>query len=627
MALLGSLVAVLVFVAPLAALALVVRPVSADWRQALLRAAVIFGVGVWLLTEVLSAGGWFTLGTVRACWVVLAVLSVAAIGWRLRRRLPAPRWKALRPAGVGEWLAVAILVLVPLAELVQVLLAPPNTWDVLTYHLPRVMWWFQRHDIGFYPTNIDRQLYSGPFAEQLVAHCYAIAGGDRLAGLPQWLAGLGCAVAASRVALRLGGGRRTQLAAAVLAATLPIAVLEAPTAQNDVVTGFYVLAAVSLCLDDLVDRSAWWAIVGVGGALGVGSLTKGTALVVLPPFLLAWAVLRLRANWRTALLALVGTGAVAALVMTPQTVRNEHAFGHAFGPTTSVDQISSQTYAPAAVTSTASRDLASNLLTPVRPLNRVLEHGVKTLHDWLGIGDSDPRTTFHGTRFALSWHPTEDHAANPLHLLLALAGVVLLLRRRHWYGLALLASVVLFVGYLKWQPWITRLQIPVFLLGVPAGAVALAALWPESGRRRWLGHGLAALAGVTAAVLITVNYSRPLVGSRSVFTGDRWNRMFVQDQRLAKNYWDALAFAGRFHRRTIGLAEAPDDWEYPWWVGLDALRAGVTVVVVNPNPDTSRPPKTLPDVLLCRWQEPCQVPGFHRFNFGGHVTVAVRDGM
>src|SRR3954467_4891028 len=101
------------------------------------------------------------------------------------------------------------------------------------------MWWFQRHDLGFYPTNIDRQLYSGPFAEQLVAHCYAVAGGDRLAGppqglagagggrrggLPQWLGGLGCAVAASRVALRLGGGRRTQLAAAVLAATLPIAV-------------------------------------------------------------------------------------------------------------------------------------------------------------------------------------------------------------------------------------------------------------------------------------------------------------------------------------------------------------------------------------------------------------------
>jgi hypothetical protein len=31
-------------------------------------------------------------------------------------------------------------------------LAPPNKWDALEYHLPRVVMWSQNHNVKFFPT-------------------------------------------------------------------------------------------------------------------------------------------------------------------------------------------------------------------------------------------------------------------------------------------------------------------------------------------------------------------------------------------------------------------------------------------------------------------------------------------
>ena len=121
-------------------------------------------------------------------------------------------------------------------------LAPPNNWDSMTYHMPRVAHWSQNGSVAHYPTHILRQLWLGPWAEFAIMHLYLLTGGDRLANLVQWLAFAGCAVGAAVVAGELGGGRRARGLAAVACATLPMAIAQASSTQNDLVASFWLLS-------------------------------------------------------------------------------------------------------------------------------------------------------------------------------------------------------------------------------------------------------------------------------------------------------------------------------------------------------------------------------------------------
>ena len=70
-------------------------------------------------------------------------------------RLP-ERMVVLAMCGLG-----AIVVMAGLTAIV----APPNTYDSMTYHLPRVMHWIQNQSVAHYPTHIPRQLHFPPGAE------------------------------------------------------------------------------------------------------------------------------------------------------------------------------------------------------------------------------------------------------------------------------------------------------------------------------------------------------------------------------------------------------------------------------------------------------------------------------
>src|SRR6185369_10694518 len=54
-------------------------------------------------------------------------------------------------------LLIGVIGFILCATLATALLYPPNTWDSMTYHMPRVMHWITNANIGFYPTANSRQ--------------------------------------------------------------------------------------------------------------------------------------------------------------------------------------------------------------------------------------------------------------------------------------------------------------------------------------------------------------------------------------------------------------------------------------------------------------------------------------
>jgi hypothetical protein len=117
--------------------------------------------------------------------------ATAIVVWRRE----APRE---RSTSVRAWLLDLAIAAIGATTLVIALVAAPNTWDSMTYHLPRVAHWAANGSVAHYPTSIDRQLWQPPFGEYLVRLAYVACGGDRLANLPAWLAAIGAAIAAPR---------------------------------------------------------------------------------------------------------------------------------------------------------------------------------------------------------------------------------------------------------------------------------------------------------------------------------------------------------------------------------------------------------------------------------------------
>ena len=142
---------------------------------------------------------------------------------------------ALEPRGVDPLVWVCLpgcAVVVAVTGLIA-LVAAPNTWDSMTYHLTRVMHWQQDRSLDFYATNIQRQLHLTPGGGVCDPHLHLLSGGDRLDNLPQWLARTGGLFVVSLIAARLGATARGQAFAALFCATPPMGILQSTSTQND----------------------------------------------------------------------------------------------------------------------------------------------------------------------------------------------------------------------------------------------------------------------------------------------------------------------------------------------------------------------------------------------------------
>jgi hypothetical protein len=551
-----------------------------DVGHALFSRAAIAGIVVTILTEALSLFGGLT-----RVWLVLGWTLVLGAGVRLlRRHPPAPGPDASAPSMPRSARAVVAGVLAITAAVA--LLAPPNNWDSMTYHMPRVAHWSQAGSIAPYPTHILRQLWLGPWAEFAILHLYVVAGGDRLANLVQWLAFAGCIAGSALVAGALGGGPRARGLAAVACATVPMAISQATSTQNDLVASFWLLSLGYWVLRFRAAPSlAGAALVGVTAGLGV--LTKLPVAFLQIPWLVAFGAVAERLDRRQAWRYVLAAGLVAValnaghLIRTVPLVRAEAATASSRGAE-SPDRLApdwtmyvNTTLDPRAVASNALRNATLHLTAPSTRLNGWLERAVLGVHRAIGFDPNDARTTlgepfprYHVGPFLMH----EDFVGNPLHFVAALlAGAVVWRRRvsgvpaRLWAALAA-TSALMFVAALKWQPWNSRLHLPLFVLACPLIGIAF-------GARRRLTAACAIAVCLAAVPSLLATWPRTLVGEGSVLTMPRDTQRFRNHPHLQAVYEAAADLVRDVRCREVGMVFGWDGPEYPLWP-LVRARAG-----------------------------------------------------
>jgi Dolichyl-phosphate-mannose-protein mannosyltransferase len=594
------------------------RKLFTDAREAALASCVTWAVVVFALTEVLSLFHALSFLPLLIVWGVIAFLSLILVFRSLNARLTTPAF--MRDASSSARFAYGALIAgtfsIFVATLIVALASPPNNWDSMTYHMARVANWIDHRSIRHYPTHIIRQLYLGPWAESAITHLQILTGSDRLANLVQFVAMLGSAFGASLVAKKLGAERWGQLFAFVYCATIPIGILEASTTQNDYVTAFWFLCFINFTLDLLApeSESLWSSSALAGASLGLAILTKITSLIFATPFFawLSYFLLRTRRARGIPTLALMA--ATALCMNAGHFIRNVRAWGSPLAPAEETATYRNEIHTPAAISSNLIRNIAVHLAVPKigPPINK----GVVAVHSLTGLQISDPRTTAKGEVFRYSLNLNENSAGNPFHLLIGAFCVAVALwavRVKHvpaLYTTCLIIGFVLFCGYLRWQPWISRLHLPLFVAGAPlCGWV-----FSRPALRR-LGYASSIIAILIGLLYATRNDTRPLLGRDTVLAQPRSNLYFASRPTLRQPFLDAADEVARGKPELIGLVTGIDDWEYPFRV-LVRMRLGSQPIFEHINvqnesrtcpPETTQPLRS-PDKIVVIGSPPAFTP-------------------
>ncbi len=581
-------------------------------------ASVVWATLAVLITEGLGRAGWLTRAGLSISWAIVALIAALCLV-RQRRARNADARVATEPASSGVSApalnAADLVLLVATAAIVGLvgvvaLVSPPNTWDVMEYHLPRVVHWLQNKSLVFYSTHELKQLHMTPGAEFLVLQLHGLAGSDRFDNLVQWFAYAGSVVGVTLIARSLGASARGQVVAAVVCATIPEGILQASGAKNDYVLTFWLVALAFYVLDS---RAAvgWGHALGAGAALSLACLTKATAYVFAGPMLAAWALM-LPARARLVLLkSLPVTVLLFAVVNAGQYARNYEFYRSVLGPAAESKsgdfKYTNDAWSPSVQVSNIVRNVALHMGISNERVDHLVERATRKLLRTLSIDPDDPASTWTHTRFELARRPRhESRAGNPAHLLLIGLALGFLTvrasrtpRDTRLFCLGLVLAFLAFCALLKWQPFHPRLHLPMFVLWSAPIAMVL-----TGGRAALVAYGVAGALLYLSTDVVMSNELRPLSGRHStILKQDRTTGYFNDHHSARPSYTTAAALVRDAGCRHIGLdlsLATGQAYEYPLLVLLRSGRAEAEVRAVGANNGSERYRSTFaPCAVIC----------------------------
>ena len=598
-----------------------VRP----WQAEFLIAGSVFGFLILFISEALGLFQQLDQPQIAGAWG-LVVLAVGFYGWR--RGELTRGWTQLGALVEGKAtrdlrLIIPVVVLFILVFAVA-LVVPPNNVDTLQYHMPRVEQWTQNHSLRHFPTPYDSQNTRPYWAELAILNLRVLWGSDRPANLPQAISLLGVMIAASGIVALLGGGSRVQWLGAVIAFSVPMAVLQATTPKNDLTSGLWVLTFGYFVLQamkrGLTPDEGWARSL----SLGLGILTKGTVLPFIAPLLLLHLIVLLRRRgFVRAGIELAGVGLIVLVINLPFWTRNVQTYGGPYGSTIPVgfqldidkpfgeraETVLSNSAPDSlqAANASSNRTASQRLFTAASPqllpfdmfgqasriLRMIAMHFVSPFQAFnefyfsmLGLLPGVFSPGFVSFLRTAAWN-NDMMAGNPLHLVaIVLSSVAVALSRGKQDGgelIGLMAAAFsgLFLvsfGDCADTLFCMRYQLSFFLLGAPVCARVVAKLG-----ERWTALTMAFFLAY-AVPYILYNNMRPVIGAPpwptrigSVFLTDPDEILFAQSPDIRDEWEDVAARIQSKGCTRVGLSTTRFDLEYALWWLLGAPESGIAI--------------------------------------------------
>ncbi len=584
---------------------------QSEWRISFLAAAVTWTILLVATTELLSLFKAISFWPLLGAWGLY--LLVASLVWARVVGNPKNLIKGItiRLSEISRFEIFLLSGIAFIAGIIGLIAwkAPPNTWDSMTYHMARIMHWIQDGSVAYYPTSIIRQLYMNPGSEFIILHFQILSNGDRLANFVQWFSMVGSAIGVSLIARELGANRRGQIFSAVVSMTIPMGILQGSSTQNDYVVSFW-LVCFAYWAFVLKREGGVWNSLATGACLGLAVLTKSTTYVYAFPFLvwMSFSILKTYRGEGVKLLAFVAL--FVLLINLGAYLRNYDLFGNPLGVRQEIspgiytisDQYSNDIFSIPELSSNVVRNIAVHFGTPFDNANRILNTAVNQFHKIIGISSSDPRTTWSGMTFSIQRMSLyEGNAGDPLDILLMMIALVLVpfqpefRRKTASYLLSLLVAFLLYSLVLRWHPWESRWQLPLFILWSPMIGTLISEFRKETTR-----VAIISLLLFGALPWVFFNQTRPFFGPQNIFRIDRDQQYFSSQPSIEMSYPRTVYQLTNYRCDHIGLYLSENDWEYPFWALLrQEIGNNVLIEDVNVNNVSAVKYGSFPEFVPC----------------------------
>jgi 4-amino-4-deoxy-L-arabinose transferase-like glycosyltransferase len=624
---------------------------TGKFRIAFIKTAIIYGIIITLLTEILSVWRSLNFTCLIIFWGIFLIVSLVVTKPKFIQRTYSDfiNQTLLHLKCFELKAAIAILGIC----LVTAIMAPPNNWDVMTYHMPRVMHWVQNQSIAHYPANNTRQISFPGGAGYIVAQFQILTGTNLLANCVQWLAFFGSIIGTSLITNALVGVSK-QWVGALVCATIPMAIMQSTTAQTDLVVSFWLVSFTYFIFrtDRYTKSDLFW----LAASIGLAILTKPTALIFGFPLGIVFLIRSFRSHVKIipkdklvglikiscqAIALLIGS----LLLSVPSFWRNFQTFGSFLG--SDGNNTRNDVLGLPHLVSNALKNLGINL--PIPGLWSV----IKSIHESvLQINLNDPRlnftdiskyiTTVGALRFL---SPNEDFVGSPIHwvlFLLTIFGLIAaLLKRKNipkasqdlqmrmnpdsnistteirsitkttpdlsaliLLGMSVIVSFLIYCFLLKWQAWGNRLLLPLVVLASTAIAYFLTDIVNPKSKKIMI-----LLLTTTAIFYSLTTMKHPLV-SLPVITAEQGKEqsqsiLFLKRQdiyfsgvkkELKIPYQTAADLVNQTKCKYVGFSLGYDDIEYPFW---QLLEPDIKIKNVNVNNLSNKIEPAFPDQKLC----------------------------
>lgn len=570
-----------------------------NW-YAFIIAVVIFSTYTTITTELLNLFNAINFATILSSWLIL-LIAIITTWWKKGKYLP--EFKLTTPLlNIEKYIGFTLFVIL-FITLITALFAYPNNWDSMTYHLSRVMHWIQNENVKHYPTRIDRQLTQPPLAEYHILHLFILGNRDSIANLVQWLFFAASITTVALITAEFGGDRKAQLLSAFVAASIPMAILQSTSTQNDLVVAFYVLATILFGVKAWKQRftTSYTYLFYITCALAL--MSKGTALIFLLPVVVVFAFFIVKINRSKAFPSILKGIAIVFLIYGPFAFRNYQTYNSPLGKSY---ELNNSVYTIKGTVSNISKNTTMHLRTPVPSINNSLTNGVAGFNKAIGVDVNAPNYNWAPSPdFVVGYFSTqEDSAGNFFQVILLLAVLIFITVKiksipKHIliYTGVVVCMYLLFNLLLKWQIWHVRLHLTMFL----AGAVIIA-YWMNK-LPSLATYSMLVVLSAFSLIFLGYNQTRPLFGEHSIFKQPAEKQYFAANEQLYAPFVKVNALLQENNCQTLGYISGGDSWEYPFWA-LNKNNKSFSLYQLDTDNETKQLPQNtssniiIPDMII-----------------------------
>ena len=474
-----------------------------------------------------------------------------------------------------------VFVLLPL--LLLSIFIPPNNWDSLAYHLPRIEHWVQNKNIYPYPTNLIRQIITPPFSEYVLLQLRLLSGNDWFLNLLQYCSLIGVLFITTQLFQFLKINYKGQILLCAVLISLPMLIFQSTTTQTDLLSAFYLLAFILFSYLFVQENNKEYFIYLII-AMSIGILTKYTIAIFALPFILyiIYHVVKQK-NLSLLLFTAISSVIIAAILLGPFLYRNYLSFGSLTGNEYFGASMSNAKISMGYTISNSVKNIVDFISVPVNAFNHLMLLFIDKIHLLIGISVNDKGANWNEMNFIVNNHLNEDSAGSLLHFIIFIVSLILLFRwkDKKWvvlYIAGVLLTFFIYSSIFRYSPWNNRLFLPLTLLFMLASSY----IFIKSTKNESLLFSIAVLLLIISLFPVYMNRAKPIIidpfylkrvlshspkaaeGSKTVFQKTRGENYFVWTPFLQKQL-DTLFEKIPPTANKINLSTEFDSHEYMIW--------------------------------------------------------------